>query len=107
MNAKRVVTGGIAAGVAVFIVDGLANWLLLMERYPKDNPVRKLFRGRDRLRHLAAAMDMILNSTILDDCWRVAHDFRDRARLALADLPPLPARDSLVEIADYVVERRS
>ncbi len=33
MNAKRVVTGGIAAGVAVFIVDGLANWLLLMERY--------------------------------------------------------------------------
>ncbi len=33
MNAKRVVIGGIAAGVAIFIVDGLANGLILMERY--------------------------------------------------------------------------
>ena len=33
MNAKRVVTGGIAAGVAIFIVDFLATWLILMERY--------------------------------------------------------------------------
>ncbi len=33
MNAKRVVTGGIAAGVAVFIVGGLANGVILMGRY--------------------------------------------------------------------------
>ncbi len=33
MNAKRVVTGGIAAAVAMSIVDALANWLILMERY--------------------------------------------------------------------------
>ncbi len=33
MNAKRVVTGGIAAGVAIIIVNGLANWLILVERY--------------------------------------------------------------------------
>lgn len=33
MNRKRIVVGGIAAGVAVFIVDGLANGLVLMERY--------------------------------------------------------------------------
>ncbi len=33
MNAKRVVIGGIAAGVVIFIVDALANGLVLMERY--------------------------------------------------------------------------
>ena len=83
--------------------------LLLMERYPEDNPVRRLFRDRDRQRqrHLAAAIDMVLNSDILDECRRVAVDFRDRASLALADLPPSSAQDSLGEIADYVVERRS
>ncbi len=33
MNTKRVIIGGIAAGLAVFIVDALANGLILMERY--------------------------------------------------------------------------
>ncbi len=33
MNAKRVVIGGIAAGVAIFVVDALTNGLILMERY--------------------------------------------------------------------------
>jgi len=33
VNAKRVVTGGIVAGLAIFIVDFLATGLILMERY--------------------------------------------------------------------------
>jgi len=33
MNVKRVVTGGIAAGITILVVDGIATWLLLMERY--------------------------------------------------------------------------
>jgi len=81
--------------------------LLLMERYPKDNPVRKLFGRRDRARHLAASIELILNSDILDECRSVAADFRDRASRTLAELPRSPARDSLTEIAEYVVERRS
>ena len=33
MNTKRVVIGGIVAGVAIFLVDGLFNGLVLMKRY--------------------------------------------------------------------------
>jgi len=33
MNVKRVVAGGIAAGVTILIVDGVTTWLLLIERY--------------------------------------------------------------------------
>jgi len=33
MNTKRIVIGGIVAGVVVWLVDGLTNGLVLMERY--------------------------------------------------------------------------
>jgi hypothetical protein len=33
MNRKRIAIGGIAAGLAVFVVDALVNGLVLMERY--------------------------------------------------------------------------
>jgi hypothetical protein len=33
MNRKRIAIGGIAAGLAVFVVDALVNGLLLMDRY--------------------------------------------------------------------------
>jgi geranylgeranyl pyrophosphate synthase len=81
--------------------------LLLMERHPRDNPVKRFFRHRRSPRHLAEAMEMVLNSGILDECYRVASDFRDRAHAALEALPAGAARESLAEIADYVLERRA
>lgn len=81
--------------------------LLLMERYPHDNPVQKLFRNRKRTEHLAEAIDMVRNSDILDESYRVARDFGDRARRALEALPACPARVALAEIVDYVLERRA
>jgi geranylgeranyl pyrophosphate synthase len=81
--------------------------LLLMERYPDDNPVKKLFRNKRRQEHLAEALDLIQNSDILDQAGAVARDFRDRAVAALDPLPETAARAALVDIADYLIERRS
>ena len=81
--------------------------LLLMERDPNDNPVKKLFRNKRRQEHLAEAIALIRSSDILDQACAVARDFRERAVAALKPLPDTPARASLIEIADYVLERRS
>jgi geranylgeranyl pyrophosphate synthase len=81
--------------------------LLLMERDPEGNPVKKLFRNKRRQEHLAEAIELIRSPDILDRACAVARDFRDRAVAALDPLPDTPARASLIEIADYVLERRS
>jgi geranylgeranyl pyrophosphate synthase len=82
--------------------------LILMERYPKDNPVKKAFRSRKPKPELIVeAVNMVRNSDILEESYRVARDFRDRAVKALAGLPAGPARSALEDIADHVIERAS
>jgi geranylgeranyl pyrophosphate synthase len=82
--------------------------LILMERYPKDNPVRKAFRTKKpKAEHIVEAVNLVRNSDILEESYRVARDFRDRAVVALGALPAGPARSSLEDIATYVLERRS
>jgi geranylgeranyl pyrophosphate synthase len=81
--------------------------LLLMERHPRGNPVKRFFRYRRSPRYLAEAVEMVLNSGVLDECYRVARDFRDRAHAALEALPAMAARESLADIADHVLERRA
>ena len=82
--------------------------LILMERHPKDNPIKKAFRTKTpKSEHVAEAVYMILNSDILNESYAVARDFRDRALAALQPLPNTPARSSLEDIAEYVLDRRS
>ncbi len=81
--------------------------LLLMERNPEDNPVKRLFANQNRQEHLAEAIFLIQNSDILDESYRVAEDFRQRAVAALEPLPDSPDRAALNDIADHVVRRRS
>ena len=82
--------------------------LLLMERYPKDNPVKKAFRSKKpRPEHIVEAVNMVRNSDILDESYRVARDFRDRALASLDALPAGEAKASLQDVAAYVLDRRS
>jgi len=81
--------------------------LLLMERYPDDNPVKRLFGNERRSEHLEEALAMIRDSDILERSYAVATEFRDRAVRALDVLPDTPDRAALMDIADYVLDRRS
>ena len=82
--------------------------LLLMERYPKDNPIKKAFRTKKpKAEYVAQAVQMVVNSDILDETYGVARDFRDKAIAALGTLPANDARATLEDIAAYVLERRS
>jgi heptaprenyl diphosphate synthase/octaprenyl-diphosphate synthase len=80
--------------------------LLLMERFPDDNPVQKYFAkpGKDRL---AQAIDMIRDLGIAEESYNMARDFCQRANEAIAVLPDSPDRATLTELTEYILERRS
>ena len=81
--------------------------LLLMERHPRDNPIKKAFRTKKpKPEYVAEAVYMVLNSDILNEVYNVARDFRDRALASLRSLPDNEARSSLEDIAEYTLERR-
>jgi len=81
--------------------------LLLMERYPQENPVGKLFGQRRRQEHLSEAVEMIRSSDIPQESYSMAAGFGRRAEEALATLPSNEARETLRDIVHYVLDRRS
>lgn len=82
--------------------------LILMERYPDENPIQKAFRSKKpKSEHIARAVHMVLESDILNESYDVARDFRARALVALRTLPDNLARSALEDIADHVLDRRA
>ncbi len=82
--------------------------LLLLERYPKDNPIKRFFQAkRDRERHLKAAIDRVLDTEVLDVSLEMARDYVRRANESIAPLPACAAKETMLELGEYVLGRRS
>jgi geranylgeranyl pyrophosphate synthase len=81
--------------------------LMLMEKYPVDNPVKKLFQGGDKQENIRLAIDMVRNSTIIPECFDVASDYCRRACSGLKDLPKNKASEVMTNLADFIVSRRN
>ena len=82
--------------------------LLFLERYPRDNPIKKFFTAR-RERHLRLqeAIDAILASDVINASMDIARDYVRRANAAIDFLPASDAKECLQELGEYVVTRRS
>ena len=80
--------------------------LMLMERYPQDNPVKRLFEGGDQTENLRQTIEMVRNSTIIQECFDVASDYCHKACQNLKNLPEKEARGMLMNLADFIVTRR-
>jgi octaprenyl-diphosphate synthase len=80
--------------------------ILLKEQRPHDNLVNDIFEHREIERNLELAIQMIRNSGIVPECYRSAQDFITEACRALDIFPESPSQRKLIELADYVVERR-
>jgi len=78
----------------------------LLQLYPEDNPVRRLFCNEDRQKNLKLAIELVRNSGVIEECYQVASDYSTRACQNLKLLPDGPSRQALVALADYVVERK-
>jgi geranylgeranyl pyrophosphate synthase len=86
--------------------------MLLLERYPEDNPVSELFTNRDmpeifQQLQIKRAIEAVANSDIVKECYLIASDYCAKARQELDLLPDKPVRKALEEVADFVVSRKS
>ncbi len=79
--------------------------LLLLQRYPEDNPIVALFQTQNRDGELQRVVDMVNNSGIIAECCAIIEEYCRKANRSLDCLPSCPGRDSLRFMADYVRER--
>ncbi len=80
--------------------------MLLLERYPEDNPVKRLFQNGDKQENIELAIELVRNSSIVEECYRVASDYVAKACQNLNLLPDNAGHHELVELANYVVSRK-
>ena len=81
--------------------------LLLLERYPEDNPVKRIFNNEgDGQKNMIEALELVRNSSIIEECYQVASGYSTKACSNLHLLPDKPGRKALFALADFVVERR-
>lgn len=81
--------------------------LLILEHYPENNPVKRLFGNQgDGQKNIMEALELVRGSSIIDECYQVASDYSNKACHGLKLLPDNPSRQALFALADYVVKRR-
>jgi geranylgeranyl pyrophosphate synthase len=80
--------------------------ILLTEQYPEDNLLRELFEESRDLPEVTRIVEMVRNSTVIEECYRIAAGFSSQACRALDGQPENASRRSLLDLADYVIERR-
>jgi geranylgeranyl pyrophosphate synthase len=80
--------------------------LLLLERYPEDNPIERVFKNKDKRKNTELAIELIRDSTIIPECYAVASEYCDKAHHNLDSLPENTSRQALIELADYIINRK-
>ena len=80
--------------------------ILLLEHYPEDNPVKRLFKNRDKRNEIKLAIELVRNSAIIQECYQVASDYCANACCNLILLPDNVSRQELFEIGDYINKRK-
>ncbi len=80
--------------------------MLLMERYPDDNPVKRLFHNEEKQKNIELAIELVRDSSIVQECYRVASDYCSKACHNLNLLPDNAGRQALINLANFVVSRK-
>ena len=79
--------------------------IMLMERYPDDNPIESLFKDPTQDGKVRQILDMINNSDIIEDCYAIIREYSQKASRCLDILPKCEAHSSLLSLCDYIWER--
>ena len=80
--------------------------MLLLEHYPEDNSLRELFKNRNKQENIKLAIELVRSSSIVQECYTVASDYCAKACRNLNLLPESASRQSLINLANYVIERK-
>jgi geranylgeranyl pyrophosphate synthase len=79
--------------------------MILNERYPQDNPIKRLFKDRKATDNINLAIEQVRNSSIVNECYNIAQEYCNVARQKINSLADIPSRQSLSDLADFVVKR--
>ena len=80
--------------------------LIAMERYPEGSPISEVLRHPGDPARLKRAVELIQDSSVIADSYKIAEKYCGRAAEALRALPENPSRISLEELISYVLTRR-
>ncbi len=85
--------------------------MLLLKRYPKDNPVAELFKNRDlpeaeKRKRIKQALDLVRSSGVTKECHELASDYCHKACSRFKLLPDNTSRQALRDLADLVISRK-
>ena len=82
--------------------------LLLLERYPQDNPIKKFILAKTkREERLQEAIAMVRSTEVLGVSMDMARDYVRRGNEALGALPDSETRQTLMDLGEYVLNRNS
>jgi geranylgeranyl pyrophosphate synthase len=79
--------------------------MLLLEQYRDNNPVKSLFNHEDVERNIELAIEIVRNSSIVDDCFNIASDYCARACHSIEGLPDNHSHRALIELTGYICRR--
>lgn len=81
--------------------------MMLLQRFPgEDNPVRRIFNNEgDSRENVKEAIDLLNGSDIIEDCYKMASEYSEKARRNLDNMPDTNNRQALTALADFVVKR--
>lgn len=81
--------------------------LFLLDRYPNENSIYEVVKNRNRRENTERVKELIRNSPeIIQDCYQMANEYSNKAITKLDALPDKPEKESLTELAYFLVERR-
>jgi geranylgeranyl pyrophosphate synthase len=77
-----------------------------IDRNPDQPVVRRLAGGDTCDDCISTLVDLIRSSDAIDESYAIARSFAEQAKQTLATLPNLPNRKVMLDLADFVVERK-
>ena len=78
--------------------------ILMLERSPGDNPVKRGFENRGE--DLNRAVAEIRNSSLIEESYIIATELARKACQAIENLPDSPPKRALIELAEYAAKRK-
>jgi len=80
--------------------------ILLIERSPEDNPVKRFVNNGKSPAELSYVVEAVSDLRLMDECYSIASDFYNRACSDLDRFPDNSEKRALLELASYVIRRR-
>ena len=80
--------------------------LLILEHYSEGSPIQKLFENQGDLDTKERVIELIRNSSVVQECYDIAANYCARACQNLNLLPDNASRQALMDLTDYIVRRK-